>query len=334
MNEVELSWRRFREKHTDDLAEMFAHKQDYYSFTGINNPPSEVTLPIAIPWNLLSLREAHTRGEAPGGKLSPMSQVLAGSLSCWAAYREAKTFYSVDSYLIDCLSKTKWPDHVPTEALRLPSRCPILSFPWKGETEHIAIHYDLRTNHEQSGQLELRVYRLDQEYWLPISILHLVEDTLQGCVRSAGLSVMAKMDASIDPFVFRSPIAGLVLTILLYLAGEPDLVRMVHPGARPEKEAKMRRSDPNRWRDLHLPASYNVGASFRAAIERWEIENRNEGGFASGRSVRPHLRRAHAHLFWTGEKRSNPKVKFLMPISVKGGKLVEESEGPVEQPIK
>ncbi|HZR47019.1 MAG TPA: hypothetical protein VFA47_09965 [Candidatus Manganitrophaceae bacterium] len=334
MNAVELAWRSFRKNHAHDLAEVLALKQDYYSFIGLQKPPTEVSLPIAVCWNLLSLREAQARGEGPNGKLSPMGQVLAGSLSCWAAYREAKTFYRVDSYLVECLSKTKWPDHVPTEALRLPSRCPILSFSWNGETENIAIHYDLRTNHEPSGQLELRIYRLDQEHWLPISILHLVEDTLQECIRSAGMSVMVQMDASINPLVFRSPIAGLVLTILLYLAGEPDLVRMVHPGERPEKEAKMRRSDPERWRDLHSPTSYDVGGSFRAAIERWEVEHLNKDGSGAGKSVRPHLRRAHAHLFWTGEKRGIPKVKFLMPISVKGGKLVEEAEGPSEQAIR
>jgi hypothetical protein len=43
-------------------------------------------------------------------------------------------------------------------------------------------------------------------------------------------------------------------------------------------------------------------------------------------SVRPHMRRAHSHLYWTGAGRKQPRVKFLLPISVRGGALVEEPE--------
>jgi hypothetical protein len=41
------------------------------------------------------------------------------------------------------------------------------------------------------------------------------------------------------------------------------------------------------------------------------------------------LWRAHSHLFWTGAGRAVPRVRFLLPISVKGGALVEEPEAPV-----
>ena len=38
------------------------------------------------------------------------------------------------------------------------------------------------------------------------------------------------------------------------------------------------------------------------------------------------MRRAHSHLYWTGAGRKQPRVKFLLPISVRGGALVEEPE--------
>jgi len=38
------------------------------------------------------------------------------------------------------------------------------------------------------------------------------------------------------------------------------------------------------------------------------------------------MRRAHSHLYWTGAGRAVPRVRFLLPISVKGGRLVEEPE--------
>ena len=34
--------------------------------------------------------------------------------------------------------------------------------------------------------------------------------------------------------------------------------------------------------------------------------------------VRPHMRRAHWHLYWTGEGRRIPKIKWVLPVFVKG----------------
>jgi hypothetical protein len=73
---------------------------------------------------------------------------------------------------------------------------------------------------------------------------------------------------------------------------------------------------------------HGVGRSFTRAIERWELEHTSEVSGPTGRTVRPHLRRAHAHLYWTGEGRKSPRVRFLLPVSVKGGKLVEEPGNP------
>jgi hypothetical protein len=56
------------------------------------------------------------------------------------------------------------------------------------------------------------------------------------------------------------------------LAGEPDAVKVVHPGERPALKSKLKQPDPERFRDLREPTSYAVGTEFRHAIERWEIE--------------------------------------------------------------
>jgi hypothetical protein len=78
------------------------------------------------------------------------------------------------------------------------------------------------------------------------------------------------------------------------IAGEPDLVRAVHPGERPTVKPSLRRKDPERWRDLREPNTYTVGGGFHRAIERWEIEHAGERGEPTGRTVRPHMRRAHS----------------------------------------
>jgi hypothetical protein len=96
--------------------------------------------------------------------------------------------------------------------------------------------------------------------------------------------------------VWRNELAGLTLTMLLYLGGEPDLVRVVHPGEKPLK-AKIARTDPERYRDLAEPTVQSVGKAFTHAIEQWEIEHRGDEGVATGRTVRPQMRRAHSHLY-------------------------------------
>jgi hypothetical protein len=119
----------------------------------------------------------------------------------------------------------------------------------------------------------------------------------------------------------------------LYLAGEPDIVRDVHPGERPIRES-VRRRDPERYRDLTEPTIHAVGKTFTRLIERWEIEHSGDPGVATGRTVRPHLRRAHSHLYWTGVPREIPRVCFLLPIGVRGGRLVEEDEHPIDTRLR
>jgi hypothetical protein len=252
--------------------------------------------------------------------------LLCNTIHVWAAYRADKTIYEVEPLLADCLERSAWPETTPVAALRLPSRCPVLSIS-RGETAiYLAVAYDLLTGEEQTGNLELRISQYDGDVWVPISVLHLTRPSLRECVDAAAAEARrhgAPDDAAAQ---WLNPASGLALTLLLYLSGDPDVVRMVHRGERPAIKPKLERSDPERFRDLREPATYRVGGDFRRAVERWEIEHAGEGGDPTGRSLRPHMRRAHSHLYWTGEGRKQPRVRFLLPISVRGGKLIEEPE--------
>jgi hypothetical protein len=46
---------------------------------------------------------------------------------------------------------------------------------------------------------------------------------------------------------WRNPVPAALIDTLLYLAGEPDVVRMVHPGAKPALKPKLARIDPDRF---------------------------------------------------------------------------------------
>jgi len=257
----------------------------------------------------------------------------AASIHVWAGYREAKTIYTIEPALADCLGGSPWPDRTPTAALRLPSRCPVLALPWKGETIYLAAAYDLVTGAEASGALELRISKFEDDFWIPISIQHLTRGTLQECVEAAAAEARVHGGPDATAAVWLNTMAGLALTMLLYLGGEPDIVGIVHPGEKPIKES-LRRRDQERWRDLAEPNQYAVRKDFTLAHRAVEIEHGRDAGDPTGRSLRPHMRRAHSHLYWTGAGRALPRVRFLSADQRQGGALVEEPEEPVAGKVR
>jgi hypothetical protein len=327
---IEAAWRHFRKsEHRQLFEQSIKLEQSYLDSIGLKHCPPEVVLPVAVPWNL-AWAEARKKSSSAGDKLDAATSILVNTIHVWASYRDAKTIYYIEPALAECLARSPWPEETPARALRLPSRCPILSFPESGAgpATYVAADYDLLTGEEQSGALELRIseFAPDTQRWIPICVLHLNRERLAQCLDAAGREAERHgAPAGEAQSVWRNKLAGLGLTLLLYLAGEPDLVRIVHSGGKPLK-AKIARTDPERYRDLAEPIVHVAGRAFARAIERWEIEHHSDESVATGRTIRPHMRRAHSHLYWTGENRKQPRVRFLLPISVKGGALVEERE--------
>ncbi len=328
LHPIEAAWRRFRNTvRADLLRRSLETRASFVRFLKLDRLPNEIVLPGGVAWNLVALDEARARGERTGSSISIEGSLLVNTVHVWAAYREAKVIYTIEPALAECLARSPWPDKTPAAALRLPSRCPVLALPWKGETIYLAAVYDLVTGGEQSGALELRISKYEDDLWVPVSTLHLTRSTLQECVEAAAAEARVHGAPDEAAAVWLNSMGGLALTILLYLRGEPDVVRTVHPGAKLKES--IRRRDPERWKDLDEPNLFAVGKEFTRAIERWEIEHGRDAGDPIGRSVRPHMRRAHSHLYWTGAGRAVPRVRFLLPISVKGGVVVEEPERPV-----
>lgn len=335
LHPVEAAWRRFRNSEQYALLWRSIHLQgSFLDFIGLKSLPPEIVLPGAVPLNLILERSERT----PSALSRPHTRIiaetlLANTVHVWAAYRGTKTIYEIEPPLGECLSRSPWPQLTPTAALRLPSHCPVFCLSSGSSAKYFAAVYDLLTDNEASGILELRISQLKDEFWFPISILHLNHDTLSQCADAAAADAQAHGAPQGANMEFQNKPTGLILTILLYLAGEPDIVHIVHPGEKPIKD-KLARRDPERYRDLHEPTTHTVGRSFARALERWEIEHKHDPGVETGRTVRPHMRKAHSHLYWTGEGRLEPRVKFLLPISVTGGQLIEEPEEPLIRPTR
>ena len=325
--------------------ECLKHADAAVKSLGLRRLPVEVVLPGLVPYSLVPLLQGRSPFDQHDVKLTMANELMANSIHVWAAYREAKTIYRVERSLTSCFAHTFWPEAAPTEALRPPSRCTIVELSSDNGPSYYAAVYDLATAAETSGHLELRLsalVRADRPIldesgapfsefnnrWVPICILRLSENNLGSCLTASARAIQRYGASPAFTGDWRNPTTTAVINTLLYLAGEPDLVRLVHPGEKPTVKAKLARADPERFKDLREPNLQAVGTAFARAIERWEIEHANERGDPTGRTVRPHMRRAHAHLYWTGEGRTSPRVRFLLPVSVKGGMLVEEPETP------
>lgn len=325
----ELAWRKVRHEITPTLRDAMRQMPNYLAHLNLPRCPRQVVCPGSLLLNWLAITHP---------SLSALEQIaMAEDLLVWAAYRDAKSVWRIEPCLLDALSDCPWPDETPMTAIRLPSRCPVLE--WEGPDGPIVVSacYDLLTGQEGTGKLELRLQWLHEYRWLPLAILYNDAPTVSAALEQAqAVALDAARQVQGAPLAvdapFRSDFARMALILLLYLSGEPDVVRRLHPVAKPHRDARMRRKDPERWADIREPGVWDVGVGYRQALERWEIEQERESAApSSDRSVRPHMRRAHAHLYWTGPGKTEPQVKFLLPIAVKGKQVEEEAKSPVLQ---
>jgi hypothetical protein len=108
-----------------------------------------------------------------------------------------------------------------------------------------------------------------------------------------------------------------LFNILLYILGDKDIIAEVHPGINPKKRF-LNHSQPIYGK---TPTVYKVGTKYRKLIERYELDGITDSYKSNGeseRTVRPHVRSAHFHSYWTGPGRTILTVKLLMSCLVNG----------------
>lgn len=205
-------------------------------------------------------------------------------------------------------------------------------------------YYDLEMSHGQdaysSPKLVLRIGRPipehDQVYGagrLSLTELGTLDDAWDEFISSADLlwdsaqlPLPSNQPCKTSGVDDRQHLFRLLLNSILYIQGDDDVVAAIHPGAHPTKTSK-NPTKARRFQDLATPQVFDVGIRFGATVEHWEIEKPSTGGEAAGKTVRSHLRAAHAHLYWTGPGSKVARVRYLPPIKVKGG--YQDLEAPV-----
>ena len=117
-------------------------------------------------------------------------------------------------------------------------------------------------------------------------------------------------------------IAGLVRTAiiaLVYLCSDEADIDTALPPERRRKRNSGEGTPPR----VH-PVGYRIGAALRSH----RAKQASGSGQDTGRTVAPHIRRAHFHTFRAGPGRSERRVKWLPPIPVK----MDGVEGDVDMP--
>lgn len=110
-----------------------------------------------------------------------------------------------------------------------------------------------------------------------------------------------------------------LVSLTLYLCSTAAEMRDTRgTAARPTKPVPVKTKRGLRTFPASQPTTWEVGwrlgAALRAAMTREEVAH----DAARGSGVRPHLRRAHWHLYWTGKGRTTPRVRWLHPMLVGG----------------
>jgi hypothetical protein len=320
---VETAFRDWLSENHEDLEFYQSMIPIFMAEEGMLHLAPQVPLPGAIPW-----------GIATG---SGFPDTYWMGILFFASYMQTRRTYFVDPVLLEALEGCKWPGNTPSEAL---AHLPLPAFAMEMPTGEVyTVCYDLLTGRERENELEIRIGRIIDRKVVPATIIHLV-GTIDEGVSSAINKVVSKAaeddrfmsaqgDLAID--TFKTSVrheAEKLVNILLYLAGNDDVVKRVGEKLpRPAKRHKRALAGTKHERVLEeAHEEMDLGLSMRQAMIRYrEAEEAEMEKAGSGRSPRPHMRSAHAHLYWTGPGKTVPVVKYLAPIPVKGGKEIRPS---------
>lgn len=284
-------------------------------------------LPAWPTWCYLPLAggiAAATQGRNPTS-LDEQLQVArdAATITALAAWRQTKGIYQFHPDLLDALWDTPVTGDLPTQVLkRLPEWCvyiPLERELSKTETLHGAwAHLEWDAN-DHSEELRLLLDINNELLPIPIDLVGTLREGIDSVTTEALMRTNSVMHTG-DLEQATSGIAALaepIISLLLYLCSEePELDGEGQPGnPRPKKVKGGTRTFP-----VPGPRLWNVGsrigAKLKTAHERITSDREEEPG---GRArPRPHLRRAHWAIRWTGPRtqEQTPVLRWIQPTLV------------------
>ncbi|HEX6939337.1 MAG TPA: hypothetical protein VF158_07985 [Longimicrobiales bacterium] len=247
----------------------------------------------------------------------------AAILTALAAWRMTKGVYVFDPDLLQALWLTPVTGSIPSDLLeRLPEWCVYVPLDRDG-LRGVWAHLESDAN---DGHAELRLVTIAGGTLEPLAI-HLggsvaegVESMLAAGAALAGVPVHNR-ELEVEARRARA-VAEPIVSLLLWLCSErPEIEGRGRPGNPKPKRVK------GALREFAAPGprTWAVGARVGAALRAARGAAERAEGEATGRRVRPHVRRAHWHTYWTGPRsgEQTPVLRWLHPILVAGGDVDE-----------
>jgi hypothetical protein len=269
-------------------------------------------------------------------RLPMPSALMFGSVAAaLATWRLTKGAYLFDKDIWEQIRETPLTKLPQALLQRLPEPAPLLLFPtpldWSGyqvDATHVYLEWDNR----EDPHLELRFLcwiRHEPEHKVLSVALDLDAETLDDCLERtiqrtwkelAGaprsdelIGTLEESQASV-----RHLLLALLNATLFLCQEEPDLSDT--PRQRPPARAKLKLLQTPRTLRV-IQTGWRWGAALRQYQAQQAVRAGTEGP-PTGRSVQPHVRRAHWHLFWTGEGSRKDPSKAVPRIKWVGATLV------------
>jgi hypothetical protein len=273
-----------------------------------------------------------TEGKMTGAQLTrrhPERVFDAAFLSTFAAWRATKGVYRFDPDIFSKLCETKLTGELPSELFyRMPEWCVYIETPGLSEGKR-ALHgfYTKLDHNPEEGRRELH-FVLDLEGELVPHRLPL-GGSLESCVAVVVADGVREPGDTTDYVENWTKLLSPLVSLLLYLCSEkPDVSGYGQPGKPKRIKGSKKLDVPKKVR--HWDVAFRLGASLRSAEAA--ARDQKEHAMGGGETPRPHIRRAHWHLYWTGPKGSaqTPVLRWLSPILVAFG----DDPGPLPAVIR
>ncbi len=305
----------------DNAALCRAAKED-----GETTWPDYVWLPMA-GWNAAISQDAYRLA-------------LVAAVGTW---RLSKGIYCFDDDLTQELRRTPMSEKAPTAAFyNLPEYCVYIATPHNPDYSGIFAHleYDME---QYLLSLQRRcyssiftplkydidpvsAYNSDNDPHTELRLLYLPRE---GDVFVNSVRVMLHIDSNNIINSLRAVYGTRSEEMLEYISGELSLLLYLCSDApdmgdrEPPKYIEPKRiKGQNKWIPRQKPEIWDVGVRIGAAIRRYGAAEKQNASDAepTGRTVRPHIRRAHWHGFWSGPRKEPARQRFaykwIPPIPV------------------
>jgi len=248
-------------------------------------------------------------------------------LDALAAWRPTQGIYRFHPTLLEALWETPVTGELPVELLRqLPEWCVYVETPGRSVGEGKPIHgFFAQLVHRPELERDDLLLGLDfdspLEFMVDVETIPLV-GTLEESLRLGETERVNRVpDWYVDRLVAASrPIASLV-SLLLYLCSlEAELRDALGKKERPTKPVPKRRKRKGTL--SRLPAAKEATVwetAFGLGHRLEEAAAVADGSEPVGRTVRPHVRRAHWHSYWTGPRdgKRTRTLRWISPLLVK-----------------